>query len=254
MDIIGHRGARNEVPENTRAGFAHLRSLGIHQVELDVRLTKDNQLVVLHDTTLKRTTNQKGKVKQYTADELQAFDASYGFKAVSANAPPLPSQNLEVPRLNQVLEEWPELESIQLEVKTTDKHSLDKIAERLNFLIDAHRLQQQAIITSSDTAMLRIVAHRFRHIQRGFVAERFRRDPIGISLSLGCKYLVIDWRKCSESLIQDAREAGLNVSVWTVNKPSVALSLYEWGANSIITDEPTLMQKLFSDIHPGANQ
>ena len=245
MIIIGHRGARNEAPENTEVGFQHLRNLNIHHVELDVRLSKDKQLMVLHDTTVDRTTNKKGKVTSFTANELNSFNAGCRFKPKSRNITNLSYDSTTIPKLNDVIQAWPELESIQLEVKTTNKKDLSDIADRLNFLIDAHGIQQQAIITSSDTEMLRIVAQRYRHISRGFVAERFRRDPIGNCLNLGCRYLVIDWRRCSEALIQEAHDANLIVSVWTVNKIETAFNLYHWGADSIITDEPTQMLQAF---------
>lgn len=249
MQIVGHRGARNEAPENTLVGFEHLRSLGIEHVELDVRLSKDNQLVVLHDATLDRTTDHKGKVSNYTAEELQHVNAAYKFKAKSRYVTSLDYTFSEVPTLEKVVNIWDHLKFIQFEVKSTDKRSLERIAERLSFLIEAHQIYRQACITSSDTSMLRIVGTKYRHIKKGFVAERFRRDPIGICISLGCDYLVIDWRACSEAIIEKAHAEGLLVSVWTVNKIDTALRLYEWGADSIITDEPTLMMKTFQHIH-----
>lgn len=249
MHIIGHRGARNEAPENTLLGFQHLRSLGIHQVELDVRLSKDNQLVVLHDATLDRTTERKGKVTNYNAAELAQCNAGIHFKSQSPHITQLNHPITGVPTLEQVFREWPELQSIQLEVKSTDRRSLEMIASRINFLIDALGISRRCCITSSDTEMLRIVGQHYRHIQRGYVAERFMRDPIGVCVNLDCKYLVINWRKCSEALIEQAHAHGLQVSVWTVNRVDVALRLYEWGADSLITDEPTMMLKTFNHIH-----
>ena len=76
MILIGHRGARKEAPENTQAGFHHLRQLGINHVELDVRLSKDGKLVVLHDATVNRTTNGKGKVLELDTHQLQQLDAT----------------------------------------------------------------------------------------------------------------------------------------------------------------------------------
>lgn len=249
MQIIGHRGARNEAPENTLLGFRHLRSLGIHQVELDVRLSKDKQLVVLHDTSLDRTTDRKGKLSDFTAEELAAVDAGANFRSKSPHLTGLTHPFRGVPTLDQVILEWPELEFIQLEVKTADRHTLEMIAERINFLVDAHQISRRCCITSSDTEMLRIVGKRYRHIKRGYVAERFMRDPVGVCVNLDCDYLVVNWRKCSETLIERAHGLGLQVSVWTVNKLDVALKLYEWGADSLITDEPTTMLKAFSHLH-----
>jgi len=128
MRIIGHRGARREAPENTLAGFRHLRALGIDHVELDVRLSRDNQLVVLHDTTVNRTTNGKGAVREMTAAELGALNAAANFSGWNDSTP--------VPLLRDVLAEWNDLESIQLEVKTTAIADLRIIAAALVQLIN----------------------------------------------------------------------------------------------------------------------
>lgn len=249
MYIIGHRGARHEAPENTLQGFAHLRSLGIHRVELDVRLSKDNQLVVLHDTTLDRTTNHKGKLSNYTTADLAAMNAGSRFISQSPQITAEAHEFLGVPTLDQVITEWPELQSIQMEVKSADRHSLMMIAERINFLVDAHQIARKTCVTSSDTNMLRIMASKYRHIKRGFVAERFTRNPIGVCVNLDCDYLVINWRNCSEKLIKKAHEQGLHVSVWTVNRLDIAQRLCEWGADSLITDIPSTMLATFKNIH-----
>ncbi|HET8705537.1 MAG TPA: glycerophosphodiester phosphodiesterase family protein, partial [Pseudomonadales bacterium] len=67
MELFGHRGARNEAPENTLAGFRYLRTLDIHKVELDIRLSKDDELIVIHDITLDRTTDKTGAITELTA-------------------------------------------------------------------------------------------------------------------------------------------------------------------------------------------
>ncbi|MDX1696332.1 MAG: glycerophosphodiester phosphodiesterase family protein [Ketobacteraceae bacterium] len=249
MYIIGHRGAKNEAPENTMQGFQHLRAMGIHRVELDVRLSKDKQLVVLHDTTLDRTTDQKGKLIDYTAEQLASLNAGQRFRSKSPNIARNTHPFSGVPTLDQVIKEWPELQSIQLEVKSTDLNSLEMIAERINFVVDAHQIARRVCITSSDTAFLRIIARRFRHLKRGYVAERFMRDPISVCMNLDCKILVINWRKCTKALIDRAHAHGLEVSVWTVNRLDIALRLYEWGIDSLITDEPTAMLRTFKFIH-----
>ena len=249
MYIIGHRGAKNEAPENTLQGFQHLRCLGVHRVELDVRLSKDRKLVVLHDSTLDRTTDHKGKLTDFTAEELATMDASYGFRSKSPNVSGLKHPFTGVPTLEQVIQEWPELQSIQLEVKSTDTQTMEMIAERINFLVDAYQITRRCCVTSSDTALLRIFGKRFRHIKRGYVAERFMRDPVSVCVNLDCRFLVINWRKCTKALIDRAHAHGLEVSVWTVNRMDIALRLYEWGIDSLITDEPTAMLKTFNLIH-----
>ncbi|MEE2732746.1 MAG: glycerophosphodiester phosphodiesterase [Pseudomonadota bacterium] len=237
MILIGHRGARKEAPENTLGGFRHLRQLGINHVELDVRLSKDRQLMVLHDTTVNRTTKDKGSVLDYTAAELEQMDATI----------PLPNwpETTGVPRLAAVLDEWPELKSIQLEVKTAAPEILLQIGHGLVDLIQQYHLHATAIITSSDQNLLAIMQRLAPAIKRGFVAERFTRDPIAVCLNHHCSHLVINHHRCSPELIAHAHALELEVSTWTVNEVNAARRLQHWGVDSIITDVPsTLLRHL----------
>ena len=235
MILIGHRGARKEAPENTLAGFQHLRQLGIHHVELDVRLSKDQQLVVLHDTTVNRTSDGKGNVLDFTATELQQMNATLPFP----NWP----QHSGIPLLADVLSEWPELKSIQLEVKTADNTILNTIAHGLAELVRRFKLQNKAIVTSSDQNLLAIMHRVAPAVRRGFVAERFTRDPLEVSLNHHCSHLVINHHRCTPGMIDTAHMLGLEVSTWTVNDINAARRLQNWGVDSIITDVPSLMLK-----------
>ena len=83
IQVTGHRGARLLAPENTIAGFTLARDLGCHGVELDVQLTRDGKLAVIHDPELDRTTDGSGAVAEYTLDEIKRFDAGNGEKIPS---------------------------------------------------------------------------------------------------------------------------------------------------------------------------
>ena len=88
--IIAHRGYRKRYPENTLAAFAAAFDAGARMVELDVTLTKDRRVVVLHDDTLDRTTDGRGQVRGFTLDELKQLDAGTGStRALPANVCPL---------------------------------------------------------------------------------------------------------------------------------------------------------------------
>ncbi|MDU4601629.1 MAG: glycerophosphodiester phosphodiesterase family protein, partial [Staphylococcus warneri] len=72
--LIAHRGLPQDYPENTLIGYQHALALPIDMLEIDLHFTKDKQLVVIHDDTIDRTSNGKGKVKDYTLEELKKFD------------------------------------------------------------------------------------------------------------------------------------------------------------------------------------
>lgn len=235
MILIGHRGARKEAPENTQAGFDHLRQLGINHVELDVRLSKDQQLVVLHDSTVNRTTEAKGRVLDFDAAELQNMDATVAL-------PNWPERS-GIPLLEQVIAEWPQLKSIQLEVKTADKPVLEAIAHGLTRMITSFSLHNRAIVTSSDQNLLAIMQRIAPNVRRGFVAERFTRAPLEVCLNHHCSHLVLNHHRCTPGMIQSAHDLGLEISTWTVNEVNAARRLQQWGVDSIITDVPSLLLK-----------
>ncbi len=233
MRIIGHRGARREAPENTLAGFRHLRSLGIDHVELDVRLSRDNQLVVIHDTTVNSTTNGKGAVREMSAADMGALNAAANFSGWKEATP--------VPLLRDVLQQWPELESIQLEVKTTHVPDLHIIAAGIAELVDEFDLLDVATVTSMDTQMLAIMHQRAPEIRRGYVAERFTRDPLAMCHLYHCDLLAMNYHRVTPGMVATAQDIGIEFSVWTVNDLNIARRLQDWGVDSIITDVPSLM-------------
>lgn len=238
MQLYGHRGAKGEAPENTLAGFEYLRKLGIHRVELDIRLSQDNELIVLHDETVDRTTNGTGHVRKHSANQLATLDAR-------KTQPQWPNPS-GVPTLKSVLTNWPELKSIQLEVKATQASVLNIIAEKLHDLIDALNIEEQAIITSSHQGFLKLSRRRGDHIAHGFVAERFCRNPLGIVRNLHCQYLCAHYKLLTAHLVEQAHKHEVFVSAWTVNTVEEAGNLIKIGVDSIISDIPSL----FSSDHP----
>lgn len=242
MQIIGHRGARREAPENTLGGFTYLRSLDIHRVELDLHLTRDNQLVVIHDYTTQRTTGKTASVSQSSSSELAQHNAAAQFKNWHQSEP--------IATLQQVLSAWPTLQSIQLEVKTADVHKIPAIADRLAFIIHEFQLGTKATVTSHDVRVLAQMHERYPHIRRGYVAERFARDPLATCHRLRCEYLVMDYKGLRPAIVEKAHALGMHVSTWTVNDLNNAHRMYEMGVDSLITDVPSLMLKgLHSQFH-----
>ncbi len=235
--IVGHRGARQEAPENTLDGFRLLRNLDIHHVELDLHLSKDNQLVVIHDKTVDRTTAHSGYISDFTASKLSKMNAAHHFPNWGSHS--------SIPLLDEILAEWQELKSIQLEIKPPNKKQFAKLAQELTTLIQRHQLEKQAIVTSSDTRFLSYMQQHAPLIKRGFVAERFSRNPVGICKRLHCHYLVLDWRRCNQRLVRQAHELNLHVSVWTVNTINAAQIVSSHGVDSIITDVPSRLTPLF---------
>ena len=231
MIIVGHRGARNEAPENTLESFVHAYQHGCRHFELDVQLSQDKQLIVFHDTTLKRTTGHRGRMTDFTAQELSNFDARL-------NTPGWP-RPCPIPSLKTVVDALPDVSHWQFEVKTDSRLRLSIIAEQLIHFISARKLEERATITSSNRWILKQVKKRSIRSSTGLVAESRLYDPVKSATALGCDYLCLSDKLVSAKRVHDARKKGLHCSVWTVNDLKRMNELRQLGVDSVITDVPS---------------
>ena len=229
--IYGHRGARGDAPENTLASFQVCLDAGVTRCELDLHLSADGQLVVIHDASLKRTTGRRGKVREYSAEQLLHMDAR-------RNTPPWPSA-CPIPSLEQLFSLCP-FEHWQLEVKEASKKRAVAIVQAIDQLSARFGLHDKIIITSSSRTVLRAAQQLTPHLARGLVAEYAWLDPIKAAQRYDCSMLILKWTLATQQRIVKAQQAGLHVSVWTVNEPALMRRLAACGADSLITDFPGL--------------
>lgn len=234
MRLIGHRGARGEAPENTLSGFRHLRDLDVLAVELDIVVSSDAELVVIHDSFLDRSTLGHGRVDSHTVAELAAIDACH-------RAFPDWPVTEGVPTLRAVMELLRDFEHIQFEVKARSEAEALLVAEKFPPLWREFGFGDRAFTTSFNPFYLQQVRQAAPEIPRGFLFELdFSLDPVSIAQALGCRSVGPHQERCTPELIRQAHAAGLLVSTWTVNSVERMRELARDGADSVITDLPTL--------------
>lgn len=234
MRLIGHRGARGEAPENTLTGFRYLRQLGVLAVELDIHVSGDGELVVIHDGFLERSTLGSGLVSEKSVAELAAVDACH-------RAFPAWPEREGVPTLREVMEVIHDFEHVQFEVKArTEEHS-HLIAEKFPPLWREFAFGERGYTTSFNPRYLQLVRATAAEIPRGFLFEKdFTGDAVLLAKELGCHSIGPHQERCSADLIAYAHQAGLRVSTWTVNEPARMQELLKDGVDSLITDVPSL--------------
>lgn len=237
ITIVGHRGARGEAPENTLAGFVRARELRLPEVELDVRLSQDGELIVLHDKTLERTTGATGTSLDYSAAQLGRLDARASF--------PHWPEPVGVPTLAAVLDAGAPSLRYQLEVKGESLPLLKQLAAKLAQLIHARALEQQVVVTSGHAGFLAHFGRLEPAIKRGYIAEFRHQQPLLRARRLGVDWLIVHYPLVTPTLMAKARALGLGVSVWTVNDLAVAEKLVSLGVTSLITDFPSAFQHHF---------
>lgn len=229
--LYGHRGAKGEAPENTLAGFQQCLSHGVKRCELDLHLSRDGELMVIHDPTLKRTTERRGKVNDYTAAELATVDARRGGPGWKTACP--------IPTLEQLFEACA-FEHWQLEVKSASRGRAATTVLAIRELAQRHGLLDNVTITSSSREVLGAAQSLVPDISRGLVAEYAWLDPLKVAQNYGCQLLALNWTLCTPERMEKAQRQGLHVSVWTVNEPALMRRLADFGVDSLITDFPGL--------------
>lgn len=222
--IIGHRGASADAPENTLPAFALALNQGAHGIELDVRLSADGQLIVIHDATVDRTTNGFGRVAKMTADQINDL---------------LVDDQHKVPTLDQVFSELGAEPLYNIELKIAKLRDPMLIAAVSDCIL-GHDLQEKVLISSFNLLAL-------RHV-RNLLGPRV---PIGLNRSTFLtKYLHLgvaaevdhpNHTLVSKGYMAWARSRGYRVNVWTVDDGREAQLLKQLGVNAIITNQPALI-------------
>jgi glycerophosphoryl diester phosphodiesterase len=241
MQLIGHRGARFEAPENTVTGFRYGLGLGLDAFEFDIHMTKDGSLVVIHDATVDRTTNGKGAVADLTLDEIQALDARADF----ADWP----EPARVPTFVDVLDVVGHVPCLEIEIKTDLPERIDLIVPNVVETINAYGIANQVYITSFDTYALDVAQRVAPEIRRGLIgawdSEGFRE----LAESLGCSLAGVPYAAASNELVHWAKFAGLRITGWPTNSPEALAKALEFGVDAICTDAPTMMRELLAQTH-----
>lgn len=245
MDIVGHRGARGEAPENTLAGFQHALGAGVREIELDVRLSADGHLIVLHDADVDRTTWHAGPVHRRSLAELGLMDAR-------RNTPGWHSP-LGIPSLTEVLDFCPDETRFQFEVKAVDGARQQHLVHELRMLIEHRALHPRIVVTSSDTGFLKKMRLVEPHVELGFIAQYGWDQPLRRLRALDCSWLIAHHNLTSRRLVAGAHRRNARVSVWTVNAIDKAERMRALGVDSLITDYPSRMMAHFiGSSAPGA--
>jgi glycerophosphoryl diester phosphodiesterase len=216
---IGHRGARAYEPENTLRSFKKALEIGVDAVELDVRKTRDNQLVVIHDLDVKKTTNGKGLVNELTLKEIQGFSTEKGEK---------------IPTLKEALDFLDKKVKILIELKETG------IEEKVLALVRENGLQKNVVIVSFLEDALRKVRELDKDVEMGLIYAT-HKNPIKAALELKAQYLVAFYRFTHTANIQRAHENGLKVIVWTINTPEEVAEYVKKGVDGIASDKPDIL-------------
>ena len=242
--MIAHRGDSAHRPENTLAAIAGALELGVSAVEIDVQLTRDGRVVVIHDPTLDRTTSGRGDVRQLTLAEVRAVSAGYPSRFGSD------FQGEHVPTLAEVLTLLRDRARALIEIK---KESVsDDAAGGIEALTVAEirRLgvgDKVALISFDQRAILRL-RQLAPEISRGRIFGRTTPDALlSEAQASGSEVVLPHKSQLSDELVSGAKTAGIKVATWVVDEPEELRQLARFNLYGVGSNRPCVLMDAIAE-------
>jgi len=237
--FAAHRGGAALWPENSLLAFRNALALGADFLELDVHLSRDGEVMVIHDATLDRTTDGSGPVREHTAAELRALHLKDGGGAPTAEPVPTLDEVVALAAAGQ--------RQMLLEIKTDDrKRRYPGIEEKVMAVLDRHRFTSFAIVMAFERETWRRVREIRPDARAGALYSARALPAAAIEPELqalrqaGIGFVGLDQRLVTADVARQARLAGLTLGVWTVNERDAIERFIGQGVGVVITDRPDL--------------
>jgi glycerophosphoryl diester phosphodiesterase len=228
---IAHRGASGTFPENTVCAFRAAIDAGAEMCELDVQLSRDGAIVVIHDETVERTTDGKGEVAELTLEELKRLDAGAKFKGGAVKGE-------RIPTLDEVFSVTSGKCGLNIELKAGGlEHQVAQIMQARNALADS-------IVSSFDWEYLKNIQQLHFNIRVGLLAEEKPVDLMMNAVAMRAHSINPRWDMVTSDLCKAAHERGLKVYTWTVDADARMRALIACGVDGIMTNYPERLRKV----------
>ncbi len=237
VQVTAHRGASGHAPENTVSSVRKALEMGVDRIEIDVQQTSDGKVILLHDKTLDRTTDSKGKVANMTYDQLKGVKAHGGFQQQ------FPDES--IPLLEDVFQLMDGTTEFVIEIKAGSR-TYPGIEDNVAALIKKYKAEKWALVHSFNDRVLRhLHAHHPEiRLQKLFVSYSagimldFRLHAVALSKYDYVEGFGIGKGGVNAKLVNQLQQMGKTVHVWTVNKEEEMMELIGLGVNGIITNYP----------------
>lgn len=229
--VTAHRGASGLMPENTLGAIALAMEFGADYAEIDVHLTRDGEVVLLHDDSLSRTTNGRGKIWEYTLRELSRLDAGSWYAPQFGNE--------RIPTLREVIRLVEDKMKLDIEIKANARQK--ELPRKVVEILQELDFRDQCVVTSFDREVLRTIRELDGDIALGLISS------VGIPTNV--HDTCFDWFVghaffVDAEVVTHLHAAGKQIHVWTVNRPMQMRRFIRMGVDGIITDRPDLLKKI----------
>lgn len=240
--IAAHRGSSGVAPENTIAAFKQAIADGADMIELDVRMTGDFELVVLHDRTVRRTTNAQGRIWNLALADVRSFDAGSWFGDEFAGE--------RIPLLRSVIDILPPHVLLNIEVKTDgDRRKRHALAESLILLLREKSFLSRVLVSSFNHKFLFRLHSIHPALRTGALYMPVRdtgRKPSTLARRIGASSFICSIAQLRKRHADDVHANGMTLVCYGVNTRRQLNKAVKWGVDIIITDHPKEMRTYLS--------
>jgi glycerophosphoryl diester phosphodiesterase len=230
MKVVAHRGYSGRYPENTMLAFMKAAEAHADEIELDVHLSRDGKVVIIHDETLDRVAGKQGRVRNFTVEELRSIDASVLYRGKYGFNP--------IPSLEEYFS-WVKGTGITTNIEL--KNSMvyyEGLEEKTIDLIKKFSLEDKKMFSSFNHASILKCKHLIPSIPCGFLAGHSAYNAGYYTKSNNVEYYHPDLASLDDETVRNLRQYGIELNVWTVNDMAGLLRLEAWGCRGVITNFP----------------
>ena len=238
--IFAHRGFSGVYPENTLLSFRKALEAGCDGIELDVHLTRDGELAVMHDERVDRTTGASGELRSYTMDELRRLDAGR-VKPGQFPFEPVPSLR----DYFELVKDSPIVTNIELKNSVIRYEGME---EKVIALVREYGLSDRMIFSSFNHESVALCRELAPDIPCGFLYDCWLLEPGKYAKKHGVRYLHPSFSSLRDRTIEEIHREGVGLNVWTVNDPDVMRFLAKNGVNGIITNYPDKCREVLAGL------
>ncbi|WP_407270784.1 glycerophosphodiester phosphodiesterase [Radiobacillus sp. PE A8.2] len=266
--VIAHQAGNQERPSSTNLAFEHTVEIGVDILEFDVAITKDDQLITIHDLTVDRNTNGTGKVREKTYNEIKALNAGYGLE--DENGQPIRDQQNNpyiesgayIPNLEEIFTKYGDKKMV-IELKDSGEDGKNSARVFWN-LVEQYDMQDQIVVASFDKGTLQalrelsdnqVITAASEGEMYPFYAFHRLGLPVFNNLAsfemlhipLGYTIKGVDIDLTTKAILRDAHKRNMAVYYWTINDKEQMRELVKLGVDGIMTDRPELLLQVLKE-------
>ncbi|WP_371068677.1 glycerophosphodiester phosphodiesterase [Sediminibacillus sp. JSM 1682029] len=228
--VYAHRGASKLAPENTMPAFQLAYEMGAEGIETDVQLSKDGIPVLIHDESVKRTTNAVGFVQDYTFEQLQKLDAGSWLSEKFENTPIISLEEFLI---------WAQPKQLQLNIELKNNViDYDHMEKKVYDLLCKYKLVNRTTISSFNPVSIERFKQIDSKIATALLTSQRINGLVDYTAGLGAKALHIKYRLLNSKVVEQCRENDMKLRIYTINRSGAMKKCYQLKVDAIFTDLP----------------